>query len=220
MRSIGSIGESRQHLEVVTGQRALTVTHSNRVRFPGVHFLCSLHHGHPSALIQRIPTCQLILIYSSFSAMAQYLPVLLVSVSAVTPSAPDDSSLDTQASGQVDYLSHNWQEEDVAKSWRNMTRRKGFIQNGIRLENASWRTWWKQRNNLPTVSPDTLNWSVFFLSFYYFFPFFFFLSFFLFLFFSSFYIFHGRVTEGTPAYNRATGNINILCPFVCCVAIF
>jgi hypothetical protein len=92
--------------------------------------------------------------------MAQYLPVLLVSVSAVSSAntAPDDSSLDTQAVGQVDYLSHDWQEEDVAKSWRNMTRRKDSIQNGARLENASWRTWWKQRNNLPTVSPETLNW--------------------------------------------------------------
>ncbi|KAF8513447.1 hypothetical protein BU17DRAFT_32575, partial [Hysterangium stoloniferum] len=90
--------------------------------------------------------------------MAQYLPVLLVSVSAVTVPAPDDSSLDIQAIGQVDYLSHDWQEEDVAKSWRNMTRRKDSIQNGARLENASWRTWWKQRNKLPTVSPETLNW--------------------------------------------------------------
>jgi hypothetical protein len=28
----------------------------------------------------------------------------------------------------------------------------------MRLENASWRTWWKQRNKLSTVSPETLNW--------------------------------------------------------------
>ncbi|KIJ55602.1 hypothetical protein M422DRAFT_240216 [Sphaerobolus stellatus SS14] len=90
--------------------------------------------------------------------MAQYLPMLLVSVSTISTPAPDDSSLDTQAVGQVDYLSHDWQEEDVARSWRNMTRRKDSIQNGARLENASWRTWWKQRNKLPTVSPETLNW--------------------------------------------------------------
>lgn len=92
--------------------------------------------------------------------MAQYLPVLLVSVSAISAPTitPDDSVLDTQAINQVDYLSHHWQEEDIAKSWRNMTRRKDYIQNGARLENASWRTWWKQRNNLPTISPETLNW--------------------------------------------------------------
>ncbi|EIW75068.1 hypothetical protein CONPUDRAFT_66052 [Coniophora puteana RWD-64-598 SS2] len=42
-----------------------------------------------------------------------------------------------------------------------MTRQKNDIANGVRLENASWRTWWKQRNGLGTVSPETLNWSVF-----------------------------------------------------------
>ena len=90
--------------------------------------------------------------------MANYLPVLLVSVT--TTAIPDDSSLSTQPRGQVDYLSHEWREEDVWRSWRNMTRQKNEIANGVRLENASWRTWWKQRNKLPTVSPETLNWYV------------------------------------------------------------
>ncbi|TFK39764.1 hypothetical protein BDQ12DRAFT_664992 [Crucibulum laeve] len=88
--------------------------------------------------------------------MANYLPVLLVSVT--TNSIPDDSSLSTQPRAQVDYLSHEWQEEDVWRSWRNMTRQKNEIANGIRLENASWRTWWKQRNKLKTITPETLNW--------------------------------------------------------------
>ncbi|KAF8159418.1 hypothetical protein B0H34DRAFT_703355, partial [Crassisporium funariophilum] len=88
--------------------------------------------------------------------MANYLPVLLVSVS--TNAVPDDSSLTTLPRGQVDYLSHDWQEEDVWRSWRNMTRQKNEIANGMRLENASWRTWWKQRNKLKTVTPETLNW--------------------------------------------------------------
>ncbi|KAG2011905.1 hypothetical protein CC2G_011973 [Coprinopsis cinerea AmutBmut pab1-1] len=87
--------------------------------------------------------------------MANYLPVLLVSV---TNAVPDDSFVTTQPQAQVDYLSHDWQEEDVWKSWRNMTRQKNEIANGIRLENASWRTWWKQRNKLKTVTPETLNW--------------------------------------------------------------
>lgn len=90
--------------------------------------------------------------------MANYLPVLLVSVT--TNAIPDDSSLSTQPRGQVDYLSHEWREEDVWRSWRNMTRQKNEIANGVRLENASWRTWWKQRNKLKTVSPETLNWYV------------------------------------------------------------
>ncbi|KAF9497099.1 hypothetical protein BDN71DRAFT_1366236, partial [Pleurotus eryngii] len=88
--------------------------------------------------------------------MANYLPVLLVSVS--TNAIPDDSSLSTLPTAQVDYLSHEWQEEDVWKSWRNMTKQKKEIANGTRLENASWRTWWKQRNKLKTVTPETLNW--------------------------------------------------------------
>ncbi|KAJ7180781.1 hypothetical protein C8R46DRAFT_886463, partial [Mycena filopes] len=87
--------------------------------------------------------------------MAHYLPVLLVSV---THAVPDDSSLVTRPRGQVDYLSHEWAEEDVWRSWRNMTRQKNEIANGMRLENASWRTWWKQRNKLKTVTPETLNW--------------------------------------------------------------
>jgi len=90
--------------------------------------------------------------------MANYLPVLLVSVT--TSAIPDDSSLSTQPRGQVDYLSHEWREEDVWRSWRNMTRQKNEIANGVRLENASWRTWWKQRNKLKTISPETLNWYV------------------------------------------------------------
>ncbi|KII85934.1 hypothetical protein PLICRDRAFT_56413 [Plicaturopsis crispa FD-325 SS-3] len=88
--------------------------------------------------------------------MSNYLPVLLVSVNQ--SAIPDDSAVSTRPQGQVDYLSHDWQEEDVWRSWRNMTRQKNEIANGMRLENASWRTWWKQRNKLKTVTPETLNW--------------------------------------------------------------
>lgn len=79
---------------------------------------------------------------------------------------PDDSTVPTQeAMIQVDYLSHQWREEDVARSWSNIksqqSREKNSaadISNMLRLENASWRTWWKQRNKLKTISPQTLNW--------------------------------------------------------------
>lgn len=91
------------------------------------------------------------------ATLTNYLPVLL---SSVTNTAPDDSTFETQPEGQVDYLSHNWREEDVWRSWRSMTRQKNAIANGMRLENASWRTWWKQRNKLKTISPETLNWYV------------------------------------------------------------
>ncbi|GAC97865.1 regulation of carbohydrate metabolism-related protein [Pseudozyma hubeiensis SY62] len=58
----------------------------------------------------------------------------------------------------VDYLSHQWTDEDVWSSWKAMTKQKNQIANGVRLENASWRTWAKQRGNLKTISPETLNW--------------------------------------------------------------
>lgn len=86
--------------------------------------------------------------------MANYMTVLLGSVNTI----PDDTAVSELPRGQVDYLSHEWREEDVWRSWRSMTRLKNEITNGMRLENASWRTWWKQRNKLSTVSPETLNW--------------------------------------------------------------
>lgn len=89
---------------------------------------------------------------------ANYLSLLM---SSVNVSTSDDSDItNTHSTGQVDYLSHEWREEDVWHSWRRMTRQKNEIANGTRLENASWRTWWKQRNGLQTVNPETLNWSV------------------------------------------------------------
>jgi len=93
--------------------------------------------------------------------MADYLPVSLVSLSTNALNViPDDAALSAAPKVQVDYLSHDWEEEDVWRSWRNMTRQKNAITNGARLENASWRTWWKQRNKLGTVAPETLNWLV------------------------------------------------------------
>lgn len=77
------------------------------------------------------------------------------------PGGADDSGITTRLpSICVDYLSHDWQEDDVWASWKAMTKHKTEIANGVRLENASWRTWAKQRGNLKTISPETLNWSV------------------------------------------------------------
>ncbi|PLW45790.1 hypothetical protein PCASD_04777 [Puccinia coronata f. sp. avenae] len=72
---------------------------------------------------------------------------------------PDDNDVQTRLPSRcVDYLSHNWDESDVWTSWKAMTRHKNEMANGVRLENASWRTWAKQRSNLKTISPETLNW--------------------------------------------------------------
>ncbi|KAI8336355.1 hypothetical protein BC941DRAFT_398404 [Chlamydoabsidia padenii] len=78
-------------------------------------------------------------------------------------SADDDSESQKRTDVQspevcVDYLSYTFDEMDLAASWRMMTKQKKDIVNGIRLENASWRTWAKQRNHLKTISPETLNW--------------------------------------------------------------
>ncbi|RDW64292.1 protein phosphatase regulator REG1 [Aspergillus mulundensis] len=78
--------------------------------------------------------------------------------SAPQISAADDSSVEEEPSRHVDYLSHEWREEDIWASWRYVVARREVYENGVRLENASWRTWTKLRHNLGTISPDTLNW--------------------------------------------------------------
>ncbi|CAG8447074.1 8647_t:CDS:2 [Acaulospora morrowiae] len=59
----------------------------------------------------------------------------------------------------VDYLSHEWKkEDDIWTSWKAMSKQKKDIDNGVRLENASWRSWAKQKYKLKTVKPELLNW--------------------------------------------------------------
>lgn len=72
--------------------------------------------------------------------------------------AEDDTAVTTKPTRQVDYLSHDWREEDIWSSWRYIVSRRGEFSNSTRLENASWRTWMKSKNNLKTISPETLNW--------------------------------------------------------------
>ncbi|KAB8303604.1 hypothetical protein EYC80_005001 [Monilinia laxa] len=72
--------------------------------------------------------------------------------------AEDDTALQAKPSRHVDYLSHNWKEEDIWASWKLIVSKTGEYPNRERLENASWRTWMKAKYNLRTVSPETLNW--------------------------------------------------------------
>ncbi|RJE26532.1 hypothetical protein PHISCL_01145 [Aspergillus sclerotialis] len=74
--------------------------------------------------------------------------------------AVDDTAIEIEPSRHVDYLSHEWREEDLWSSWRYIAARKHAYNNGVRLENASWRTWAKYKLNLGTVSPEALNWLV------------------------------------------------------------
>lgn len=70
----------------------------------------------------------------------------------------DDSVIRDQPTYQVDYLSHDWREEDIWASWRLIVSRRKEYGQVSRLENASWRTWAKTKYNLKTVSPEMLNW--------------------------------------------------------------
>ncbi|KAF8541499.1 hypothetical protein BDD12DRAFT_878520 [Trichophaea hybrida] len=72
--------------------------------------------------------------------------------------AADDTFLRREPSRHVDYLSHDWQEEDIWASWRYMVGHRKVHGNATRLENASWRTWAQKMNHLRTVSADQLNW--------------------------------------------------------------
>ena len=72
--------------------------------------------------------------------------------------AVDDTSVRTQPFRHVDYLSHSWKEEDIWASWKHIVSQRRAYDNSARLENASWRTWTKLKNNLKTVSPESLNW--------------------------------------------------------------
>ncbi|SPO06919.1 related to negative regulator of glucose-repressible genes [Cephalotrichum gorgonifer] len=72
--------------------------------------------------------------------------------------AEDDTAVRAQPTRHVDYLSHSWAEEEIWSSWRYIVSRPKDYVNAVRLENALWRTWLKKKNNLKTVSPETLNW--------------------------------------------------------------
>jgi hypothetical protein len=75
-----------------------------------------------------------------------------------TPVSEDDTAVRKEPSHHVDYLSYEWQEEDIWSSWRHIVEHRSVYGERSRLENASWRTWAKCQFKLKTVSPETLNW--------------------------------------------------------------
>ncbi|EMC93549.1 hypothetical protein BAUCODRAFT_113998 [Baudoinia panamericana UAMH 10762] len=75
-----------------------------------------------------------------------------------TPTVADDTAIKQEPKQHVDYLSHNWREEDIWSSWRHIVSQRRVYGQRSRLENASWRTWAKSKYKLRTVSPETLNW--------------------------------------------------------------
>lgn len=70
----------------------------------------------------------------------------------------DDTAAHEEPTRQVDYLSHEWEEEDICVSWRHIVSNRKTYGDKSRLENASWRTWTKSKYRLKTVQPERLNW--------------------------------------------------------------
>ncbi|KAH8650247.1 hypothetical protein BGZ60DRAFT_437031 [Tricladium varicosporioides] len=72
--------------------------------------------------------------------------------------AKDDAMVRDQPLRYIDYLSHDWKEEDIWSSWKHIVSKRNAYSNSTRLENALWRTWAKSQYRLKTVPPETLNW--------------------------------------------------------------
>jgi len=72
--------------------------------------------------------------------------------------AEDDVAISEVPSRHVDYLSHNWREEDIWSSWKHLKSKRKFYSTKERLENAAWRIWEKERQSLPTITPESINW--------------------------------------------------------------
>ncbi|PQE18731.1 phosphatase type 1 complex subunit Hex2 Reg1 protein [Rutstroemia sp. NJR-2017a BBW] len=70
----------------------------------------------------------------------------------------DDTAVQVQPSHHVDYLAHDWPEEDLWASWKYVQSNRSAYENSRRLENASWRCWAKKRSNLKTIAPETVDW--------------------------------------------------------------
>lgn len=99
--------------------------------------------------------------YNSFSS---YDNEDNASISPSPPDTPDlyqphdDNDIVYEPSRHVDYLSHNWKESDIQKSWRYIVLKRKDVANSARLENASWRTWAQAKYRLKTISPESVNW--------------------------------------------------------------
>ncbi|TVY82020.1 Resistance to glucose repression protein [Lachnellula suecica] len=72
--------------------------------------------------------------------------------------AEDDVAISEVPSRHVDYLSHDWSEEDIWSSWKHLKSKRKEYSKRERLENAAWRIWGKERNNLTTITPESINW--------------------------------------------------------------
>lgn len=70
----------------------------------------------------------------------------------------DDQAMEREPACHADYLAHEWKLEDIWSSWRYVVARRRVYSDSARLENASWRMWAKAKDNLRTISPESINW--------------------------------------------------------------
>lgn len=70
----------------------------------------------------------------------------------------DDQAMEREPARHADYLAHEWKLEDIWSSWRYVVARRKVYSDSVRLENASWRMWAKAKDNLRTISPESINW--------------------------------------------------------------
>jgi hypothetical protein len=71
---------------------------------------------------------------------------------------PGDIAIGHEALRYVDYLSHDWQEDDMWSSRRYIVANAGLQEGPSRLENALWRVWAKSKYKLKTIPPEDINW--------------------------------------------------------------
>lgn len=76
--------------------------------------------------------------------------------------AEDDTAVLATPSKHVDFLSHEWTEEELFATWKYLKAKSSrkVYNNSTRLINASWRLWMKERYQLETTKPKTINWYV------------------------------------------------------------
>jgi hypothetical protein len=70
----------------------------------------------------------------------------------------DDAAVTKRPSRNVDYFSHNWQEDDLVASWRYIICNRPTLNTFSRLENIAWRSWTKIRSRLRTHVLESEEW--------------------------------------------------------------
>lgn len=70
----------------------------------------------------------------------------------------DDLHVEIEATQNADYLSAAWKWEDIRATKRYIHRRRATLPNFRRLENALWRAWIQQFQDIPRASSAILNW--------------------------------------------------------------